>query len=210
LILLSLVVLLCGCAQGPDWTTAAGQPPPGLIENPLRVPIANPDFVWQAVADVATDYFRIDREEPVRMLGSTPREGFTEGFLETFPKTGATLLEPWDYDSVTGYDRLECTLQSIRRRAVVRIVPIDPAQGGGFWVDLAVFKELENLKQPQQSTASDSTFPYAVTLSRVTNPDRKRDPGQGWIPQGRDFGLEQRMLGQLLFRLTPAGQPQRL
>jgi hypothetical protein len=203
LILFLLLSALLGCAQGPDWTAPPSQPLPAVLDNPVHVPITNPEFVWDAVADVITDYFRIDREEPVRILGNT----LSEGFIETFPKTGATLLEPWDQDSVTGYDRLECTLQSIRRRAVVRIVP---AEGGGFWVDLAVLKELENLKQPQHSTAGAATFPYTSTLTRVTNPDRQRDPAQGWIPQGRDFGLEQRILGQLRYRLSPAGQPVRL
>jgi len=198
-----LLLLLAGCAQGPEWTVPPSQPLPAVLDNPLHVPINNPDFVWEAVADVVADYFRIDREEPVRLLGST----LTEGFIETFPKPGATLVEPWDHDSVTSYDRLECTLQSIRRRAVVRIVP---AEGGGFWVDMAVLKELENLKQPQAGTAGAAVFPYTASLTRVTNPPRHSDPSLGWIPQGRDSNLEQRMLGQLQFRLSPAGQPQRL
>ena len=47
-------------------------------------------------------------------MGST----LTEGRIDTFPKPGATLLEPWDHDSADSYERLESTLQSIRRYAV--------------------------------------------------------------------------------------------
>ncbi|MEI8376520.1 MAG: hypothetical protein WCJ35_27195 [Planctomycetota bacterium] len=81
------------------------------------------------------------------MLGGT----LINGRIDTFPKPGATLLEPWDHDSADSYERLESTLPSIRRYAVVKVIP---AQNGGFWIDLAVFKELENMRQPEHATAA--------------------------------------------------------
>jgi hypothetical protein len=202
--LLAVLTLLavCGCAEGPDWTAPAGQPLPLALQNPLLVRIGNHEVLWDAVVDVVGDYFRIDWERP---------DAFTEGVIETFPKTGATIFEPWDHDSVTGYDRLESTLQSIRRRAVVRVIPIPAEEGGGFWVDLTVLKELENLKQPEHSTISGGTFRYDSSLTRVVNPEPgPADPNPGWIPQGRDTGLEQLILAQLQDRLSHLGPPVKL
>ena len=196
--ILTMVVAL-GCAQTPNWTAPQWQSQSVSLENPMLIPIANSDYVWDGVVDVVGDYFRIDREEPVRMMGNT----LTEGRIETFPKSGATLLEPWDHDSANEYERFESTLQSIRRRAIVKVVPTQ----GGFWIDVAVFKELENLAQPEHATAGAATFRYDSSLTRVVNPERTTDLNQGWIPQGRDAALEQRILGQLQYRFSALGRP---
>ena len=190
---------LPGCAPALNWTAPCADPPPAARTNPLLFPIANADYVWDGVTDVVGDYFRIDMEEPVRMVGNT----LIEGRIVTFPKTGATLMEPWDKDSANRYERLESTLQSIRRRAVVRVIPAQD----GFWIDVAVFKELENLAQPEHSTAGAATFRNDTTLTRVVNPERAAGANRGWIPLGRDPALEQRILGQLQYRLGPQGRP---
>jgi len=201
MVALCLAVLLIGCAPAPYWTNPAGQPIPMAAQpNPTLVPVANHEDVWQGVVDVVSDYFRIEREEPVRLAGNT----ITEGRIDTFPKPGATFLEPWEHDSADSYERLESTLQSIRRRAVVRVIP---ASGGGFQVEVAVYKELENLMQPQQATAGAATFRYDNSLTRVINPETTTTRTQGWIPQGRDVALEQRILAQLQYRFTPRGRP---
>ena len=152
--------------------------------------------------DVVSDYFRIDREDPVRLLGNT----LTEGRIDTFPKPGATLLEPWDHDSADSYERLESTLQSIRRYAVVKVIP---AQNGGFWVDVAVYKELENVPPARTRHGGLGHFPQrhlAAPISPAT-PSRSHRPHQNWIPQGRDTVAEQRIIGQILDRFTPEGTP---
>ncbi len=155
-----------------------------------------PQYVFATVADVVSDYFKIDHEEPVRLLGTEP----TEGRIDTYPKVGATIFEPWDHDSADGYQRLESTLQSIHRYAVVKVVPMPNRQG--FWVEVAVFKELENLVAPEQSTAGAGIFPHDDTLTRVVNPPGGKDLNRGWVPQGRDMVLEQRILGQLMDRFN--------
>ncbi len=164
-----------------------------LRQSDLR-PYPDAQYIFDAAVDVVGDYFRIEHEEPVRMLGAI----LTEGRIDTYPKIGATIFEPWDYDSANGYERWESTLQSIRRRALVRVTPAQ----GGYWIEVAVFKELENCWQPEQSTAGAATFSHDDTLTRVINPVGGRDVNRGWIPQGRDAVLEQRMLGQLAYRLN--------
>ena len=42
----------------------------------------------------------------------------------------------------------------MRRRAVVRVIPAQ----GGHWVDVAVFKELEDVVKPEHATAGAATF----------------------------------------------------
>jgi hypothetical protein len=218
-----LLVVVLGCAGE---VRLPYQALPVSYDNPALLRIPNHELVWDGVVDVVSEYFRIEREDPVRLLGGT----LMEGRIDTFPKPGATLLEPWDHDSANSYERLESTLQSIRRYAVVKVIP---AKNGGFWVDVAVFKELESVIQPEHATAGsavfrndtgpsnngsgnaaagdmslNSTSPNATGLTR-TGKTNQATSGitQGWIPQGRDTAAEQRIIGQILDRFTPEGTP---
>jgi hypothetical protein len=194
LLAMMISVALLGCAAEPFWMTPAAVPL--CYDNPILVPYAEPNYVFDTVVDVVNDYFKIDHEEPVRLVGTT----LIEGRIDTFPKVGATLLEPWDSDSANSYERLESTLQTIRRRAVVKVVPTQ----GGFLLDVAVFKELENVTQPEHSTAGVAIFHHDTLQPEtgVVNPQVNKDINRGWIPQGRDPALEQRILGQLLYRFN--------
>ena len=89
-----------------------------------------------AGGDVIDDYFRIEHEEPVRVVGNT----LTEGTITTVAEVSPTIFEPWRHDTVDPQQRVENTLQTMRRRAVVRVVPAQ----GGHWVEVQVFKELED------------------------------------------------------------------
>ena len=174
--ILPLVVLL-GCASE---SHLPYQPVPVSYENPVLIRISNHELVWDGIVDVVSEYFHIEREDPVRLLGST----LTEGRLDTFPKPGATLLEPWEHDSADSYERLESTLQSIRRYAVVKVIP---AQNGGFWIDVAVYKELENVRQPEHATAGSSTFRNDISVPR----SNLTLPGNGNPNQPADVGPNQ-------------------
>ena len=167
------LIACAGCSSGP-YTYApvgpAGTPPrqsdlPPVVlryANPSLAPIADHERVWRAVVDVTDDYFRIDREEPVRVYGNM----VTEGRIETFPETGATLLEPWRKDAADSYERLEGTLQSIRRRAALKVTPA----GSGFLVEINVFKELEDVPRPEHATAGAATLRYDTSMTRIVNP----------------------------------------
>lgn len=187
-----LLLAVSGCAAGPPYAVPVGQSPPLYYANPAFVPYANPEHVWENLVDVIDDYFTIRREEPVRLLGNV----LTEGSLETFPTVGATIFEPWRHDSANRYERLESTLQSIRRRAVVRVIPAER----GFWVDLTVFKDLENVKSPTGSAIGSAIFRHDATLTRVVGPPDEQETNDGWIRRGRDTALEQQILEQLLAR----------
>ena len=183
---------LLGCAPGTYWTGPPGQSLPVLHHNPTLLPIVDHQCAWEVVVDVVDDYFKIEREEPVRLIGDV----LTAGRLDTFPTGGATIFEPWLRDSVGRRERMESTLQSMRRRAEVRVTPVE----GGYEVEVAVLKELEDVVRPEHATAGAATFRYDDSLTRVVNPQEEREINCGWIPQGRDTALEQRILDDLQAR----------
>jgi hypothetical protein len=194
------VVLLAGSGcvtQGPTsgWPESAG---PVVYDNPALVPVADHDLVWETVVDVIDDDFQIDREVPVRQYGDV----LTEGRLDTFPLVGSTILEPWHGDAVNLHEKMEGTLQSIRRQAVVRVIPAQ----GGHWVEVVVRKELEDVAQPLEASAGSATFRYDNSLTRVIDPITEVPTHRGWIPLGRDTALEQRLLGEIQARLCGAAR----
>ncbi|HZZ29786.1 MAG TPA: hypothetical protein VFE46_17455 [Pirellulales bacterium] len=181
--------------------------------NTILVPALNYDYVWDQIVDVVDDYFQIDQEDRVKLVGAVQ----TEGRIDTFPIPGATLLEPWRRDSVNFHERLESTLQSIRRRSFVRVIPQENGCAG-YVVEVTVTKELEDVPHPINGSAGASTFRYDTSLNRDTefDTDPARIPGDparpigpraatgGWIPlapDGRDHGLEQVILAKIQARL---------
>ncbi|MBN1396224.1 MAG: hypothetical protein JW959_14470, partial [Pirellulales bacterium] len=143
-------VVLAGCSSGPEYVYAPGCPsgptalPPTPVvaySNPVFLPVADHQGAWETVVDVVDDYFRIEHEEPVRLAGDV----LVEGSVTTAAEISPTVFEPWRHDTADSQQRLENTLQTMRRRAVVRVVPAQ----GGHWVDVAVYKELEDLARPE-------------------------------------------------------------
>jgi hypothetical protein len=84
-----------------------------------------------------------------------------------------------------------------------------PTQGG-YLLDVAVFKELEDLIQPEYATVGNATLRHDSSLVR-NEEDEPLPPGTlGWIPLGRDVSLEQQILSNLRGRLTNVGPLDRL
>ena len=176
-------------------------PPPVTQQNPLLVAGVDKEVLWNALVDVVDDYFKVDKEERVRQVGDVQ----TEGRLDTLPRPASTILEPWERDGVTPQEKWEATLQSIRKYATVRVVPAD----GGYLVDVAVFKELEDLPKPDVGFISrtDQLLRNDDSVHRLSTPVGGEEPTIGWIPQGRDVALEQQILHDLAERIS--NPPQR-
>lgn len=172
------------------------QPAAVVCESRILLPGTNYEATWDSVVDVVDDYFRIEQEEPVRLLGNI----LTEGRILTRPEVGATIFEPWRRDSVGLAQRVESTLQSIRRYAEVRVLPGE----GGLWVEVAVFKELEDVVQPERATAGAATFRNDTSFVRVETPVGQQEVHHGWIQLGRDLALEQEILAELQARYGAA------
>jgi hypothetical protein len=203
-----------GAIIGPGGPTLPGPPP--SPSNAVVIPPIDAEGIWLKMVDVTDDYFKVQSEQRVVFANGVP----TEGRIDTYPQTGATLLEPWRRDSVGFRERLESTLQSIRRSATMRLIP-DPA---GWRIEVIVNKELENLPRPMHTTTGaasfrndDSLYRYGTPLPTLgqqvgdaPRPVASPTPTIGWIPLGRDPLLEQKMLEKLVTRLgvTPLSQPQ--
>ena len=204
--------LPAGAVIGPGGPVVPGPPP--APSNSVVIPPIDAEVVWQQMVDTMDDFFKIQSEQRVVFANGIP----AEGRIDTYPQTGATLLEPWRGDSVGFRERLESTLQSIRRSGSMRLIP-DPS---GWRVEAVVLKELENLPRPMRATAGGASFRNDDSLYRYGTPlatlgqqvgDQPRPvanptPNLGWIPLGRDPLLEQKMLGKVLGRLGVAPVPQ--
>lgn len=181
-----------GCAGG-YFSPTGGLPAPAQ-PNPITIPLQNRELAFNTLVDVVDDYFNIRREERVRLSGDV----LTEGRIETEPVIGASVFEPWLGDSVSRQSRWESTLQTIRRRAIIRVIPVE----AGLQVEVMVLKELEDVRKPLSATASAATFPrYDTSLERFQPTIGEFPIDAGWIPRGRDFELEQRIISQLQQRL---------
>lgn len=198
-----------GCSAGPEYiyapdcpTAQPAIPPPPVVSysNPVFIPVADSHCAWETVVNVVDDYFRIEREEPVRQVGDM----LTEGTIVTVAEVSPTVFEPWRSDTVDPEQRIENTLQTMRRRAIVRVVPVQ----GGHKIDVAVYKELEHLARPEHATAGAATFRYDSTLSGIENPEIEGQAAHGWISKGRDVAMEQHVIAHLLSLCGPnAAQP---
>ena len=183
LVLASLVGSQVGCS-----TTASGWRPPSVqrifaprpvAANPLPVPSAEFEHLWNKTVAVVDKYFDIESEN---RLART---------IKTQPQMGATLLEPWAFDSVKFEDRIEASLQTIRRVAIVRI---DPAPAGGFLVKVEVYKFLEDMIKPDRQAAGRAVFTNDFPVNRTREIVGPVPAPLGWIRRGRDLDLEQAIL----------------
>ena len=168
--------------------------PETFIPNPVDLPPVEDTFVWLQVVDVADDYFRIQREQPVQ---NRP-ELVLQGRLETSYRIGASLLEPWRKDSTAGFERLQSTLQSIRRRATIVVQPT----ATGYSLEVVVLKELEDTDRSQDATEGASAIRHDGTVLRKDDLIEGVPSTLGWIPLGRDASLEQVILQDILGRVT--------
>jgi len=194
-IFIIILVLLSGCSSSrpfterePSWKVNAPN-----SRNPIYVQTRDHEFLWSVVTDVVDNHFEIAREEPVRLYDSV----LTEGRLDTQPKIAASITEFWHADSVGLGERIDCTFQTIRKKAIVRVIPVV----GGFQIEALVYKELEDKKSPLKSPTSNAnlryqsdTDPYMGAIDIDLTPT-------GWIPLGRDTLMEDRLLLEILYRL---------
>jgi hypothetical protein len=179
-----MMVAALGLATLPLGCSAIGQH--AVATNPLSVPSADFEGVWMACITVIDDYFDIASENRLQRK------------IITQPKIGATLLEPWNGDSVGFKERLESSLQTIRRFAVVTV---NPTATGTYAVKVEVYKELEDLTRPEKQTAGRAVFDNQFPVNRARDVVGPMPLPNGWIPRGRDTNLEQAILAKIKSQL---------
>ncbi len=175
-----------GCATGPlaDNPLFVRADPAVQVENPVYIPQGGQAYnaVFEKVLDVVDDYFEI---------GYANRY---DGHIDTLPRISPGLEQLWKPGSPDWYQRLEATLQTMRHRGFVLI---QPADDGGFFVHVTIYKELEDLPRPTRATAGAASFQSDNTVERQYEVVDPTVFESNWIPMGRDTELEQVILQRL-------------
>ena len=179
--------LLSGCAGGMS-SIRSGKIVGVTAPNPLFVSTTNEDFLWERMIETLEDF-----QFPIR------KENRQSRVIETDYKVGASLFEPWHGDSVGFTNRLESTLQSVRRRVVVTMIPSD--QQPGYTVSVEAYKEFEDLPGVAANSPGGATFLESKPLDRDLNLVVGQTAPSGWMWAGRDYQLEQSIVGQLSYLL---------
>ena len=165
------------------------QPDPAVtVGNPVWVPSLGIDGsayarVFEKTLDIMSDYFEISYSNRY------------DGSIETFPTIAPGFERFFKPGSPDCYQRLEATLQTIRHRAQVFI---QPAEDGGFFIKVMVYKELLDTPYPVRMLTGGAAFRPTTDIEgqfEVIDPTFF-EPGS-WVPRGRDTALEQLILQRL-------------
>jgi hypothetical protein len=181
----ALTALAGGCASGPlADNPVMVRPGTPAVDNPVYIPLGPPSYgvVFEKVLDIVSEYFEVSYANRY------------DGRIETFPIIAPGYEQIWKPGSPDAYQRLLATFQTIRYRAVVLI---QPADDGGFFVQVTIFREEEDLSQPSQSTAGAAAFRGASTVERQYEVIDASVLESNWIPMGRETALEQEILERL-------------
>lgn len=202
------LAIVTGCHRMPNMALDKGlqllAPPPPIempVSNPAHVGAVDADFMWRQIVDAVDDHFRIDSEQPVRR----DNMNWLPGSLTTYPEVSGTTLEPWRRDTARGFERLQSTIQTIRRTAKIRIVP----EATGYLIDVQVMKEQEDVDQSQFATAGAAAQRHDGSIIRHENQLRQAPITLGWYEIGRDRDLERRILESILGRITNVEPPRK-
>ncbi len=172
-----------------------------LMPNPMQIPNRPPEFVWNQVIDTLDNYFAIDQEQQVQKSA----QYWMEGAVTTLPKVSSGYLEAWRRDATPGFQRLQSTLQTIRRTATVRLIP----NAAGYSVSVVVNKELEDVDRSQSAGESSATARHDGSVVRSPPTITGQPVTLGWIEQERDVELEQRILQEIQDRVSAVEQPKK-
>jgi hypothetical protein len=163
--------------------------PATMLQNPVWVPSLGVDgdayaSVFEKTLDIVGDYFEISYSNRY------------DGSIETFPSIAPGFERFFKPGSPDCYQRLEATLQTIRHRAQVFI---QPAEDGGFFIKVIVYKELLDTPYPVRVLSGAAAF--RPTTTDVERQFEVIDPTvfepASWVPRGRDTELEQLILQRL-------------
>lgn len=181
----ALTLFLAGCISGPlqDNPVLLRPQEPG-VHNPVYIPLNPQSYaqVFEKTLAVISDYFEVAYSNRY------------DGRIETFPRVAPGVLQPWKPGSPDWYQRLLASFQSIRHRAIVLI---HPAEDGGFFIDVKVYRELEDVAQPIRALSNTSVFRTDNMVKHQFEVVDATTYEAVWIPIGRDFKLEQILLERL-------------
>lgn len=117
-----------------------------------------------------------------------------DGRIETMPRIAPGVAEFLKPGSPVIGERVLASFQTYRHRASVKI---QPADNGGFFIQVLVFKELEDLPRPVRSTVGAAVFRTQNNVERQVDIVDPTVYEANWIPRGRDLSMEQQILRTL-------------
>jgi len=206
-VIATIILLFAGCSQmGSIPKTTLSIPsialgPQTQLANPINVNTQDSEFLWNQVVDTVDDYFRIKSEQrPTR-----DEQQWYAGLMETHPEVGATYLEPWRKDALEGYQRWQSTLQTMRRTATIRVIPTEE----GFSIAVEVVKEIEDVDRSQYSSEGSAIARHDGSIVRADSTLAGQPITLGWIRQENDYDLEQRILREILGRVSNVSPPRK-
>ena len=171
--------LICGCLSGPSVNSSR----PGMTA--VQFPADRMDVMWERVIAVLNNnHFQVARESKL------------EGVIETHERAGSSVMEPWHHDSVGTYNRLESTLQSIRRRVYVTFINSSP---GTVTLNVRAEKEIEDVPGLAATYVGGATFSENDPLNRDLDQAIGQAGPSRWISRGNDPMLEAELLRQIQF-----------
>ena len=155
------------------------------IENPVYIPLGHESY-----ALVIDNVLHTLIDQGFEIQEANRYDGRVEALPRVAPGLGL-LVKPGSPDL---YERLLSTLQSYRHRVSV---VIQPADNGGYFVEIIARKELEDMSRPSRATAGAAFFRNETTVERQFEVIDPTVGGSGWIYKGRDAALEQRLIDRL-------------
>src|SRR5262249_57290208 len=120
-----------------------------------------------------------------------PSPSRTDGDSEPPPTTAPGIEQPWKPGTPDLSQRLLPFPQTIRHRAIVIITT---AEDGGYFIDLKVYKELQDLPRPSRATAGDATVRLEQTVQRQFEGVEPEPFESAGVSLGRACELEPRLL----------------
>jgi len=153
--------------------------------NPLFVPLNKDEYgkVFESVLSVL-DNFGFEIYESNR----------ADGRIETLPRLAPGLIMFLKSGSPDLYERTMSTLQTYRHRVTVLI---QASAQGGYFVEVQVRKELEDLPRPLRSTIGSAIFRLDNNIDRQFDVIDASSPDSGWLSRGRDALVEQELLRRI-------------
>lgn len=154
-------------------------------ENPVFIPLGPESYgkVFESVLEVLAGY-------GFEILDSNRYDGR----IETIPRISPGVILFLKPGSPVFRERILSTLQTYRHRVSV---VIQPADNGGFFLEVIARKELQDLPRPMKQTAGAAIFRTDNSVERQFEVIDPTVYEVSWIFKGRDPALEQKIIQKL-------------